>query len=575
MGFIFGPLWKPKVEAGRDGCDVGQSAVMSVPCLTADVAVIGGGVGGCAAALAALEGGCRVILTEETQWLGGQLTSQMVPPDEHGWIEQFGRTATYQRFREEVRTYYLQHYPLRPEARRSQYLNPGNGWVSPLCHEPRVALAVLNAMLAPYRGSGRLLVLLNHRPVEVIRDGADRISVVRLAAPAVGSQCEVAARYFLDATELGDLLELASVEHVTGQESREQTGEPNAPAVARPDNVQAFSWCFALEHREGEDHVGDPPPAYDYWKQFWPQLQPAWPGPLLSWTGLNPRTMKPVNYRFEPHGEDPAQMSGLWSYRRVIDREKFMPGFFASDIVVVNWPMIDYLSKSLLSSSHGIRQEAGSEAKALSRSVFYWMQTEAPRPDGGIGWPGLRLCGDGAGSPDGLAMAPYVRESRRIRAEFTVREQDVAQECRLNDRLGECFEDSVGVGHYRIDLHPSSGGDNYIDVASLPFRIPLGAMIPVRMENLLPAAKNIGTTHITNGCYRLHPVEWNIGEAAGALAVFCLHHDSSPREVYRDPDRRSTFQRMLERRGVELQWPEDLDLAEGDPHVHVCPGRFH
>ena len=43
--------------------------------------------------------------------------------------------------------------------------------------------------------------------------------------------------------------------------------------------------------------------------------------------------------------------------------------------------------------------------------------------------------------------------------------------------------------------------------------------IRLRMRNLLPACKNIGTTHITNGCYRLHPVEWNIGEAAGVLAA--------------------------------------------------------
>src|SRR5206468_9538617 len=67
-----------------------------------------------------------------------------------------------------------------------------------------------------------------------------------------------------------------------------------------------------------------------------------------------------------------------------------------------------------------------------------------------------------------------------------------------------------------IYLHPSSGGDNYIDVSSLPFQIPLGSLIPKRVENLLPACKNLGTTHITNGCYRLHPVEWNIGESAGA-----------------------------------------------------------
>ena len=69
---------------------------------TADIAVIGGGVGGCAAALAALEAGRTVILTEETGWIGGQLTSQLVPPDEHGWIEHFGRTASYHRFREDV-----------------------------------------------------------------------------------------------------------------------------------------------------------------------------------------------------------------------------------------------------------------------------------------------------------------------------------------------------------------------------------------------------------------------------------------------------------------------------------------
>ena len=36
-----------------------------------------------------------VILSEETDWLGGQLTQQAVPPDEHPWIESFGCTASY------------------------------------------------------------------------------------------------------------------------------------------------------------------------------------------------------------------------------------------------------------------------------------------------------------------------------------------------------------------------------------------------------------------------------------------------------------------------------------------------
>jgi FAD dependent oxidoreductase len=118
------------------------------------------------------------------------------------------------------------------------------------------------------------------------------------------------------------------------------------------------------------------------------------------------------------------------------------------------------------------------------------------------------------------------------------------------------YPDSVGVGMYRIDLHPSTGGDNYIDVGSCPFEIPLGALIPRRVENLLPAGKNIGTTHITNGSYRLHPVEWNVGEVAGALAAFCLVRGETPRAVRNTPSLLADFQSQLHRDGVELRWPE-------------------
>src|SRR5207253_7208730 len=107
------------------------------------------------------------------------------------------------------------------------------------------------------------------------------------------------------------------------------------------------------------------------------------------------------------------------------------------------------------------------------------------------------------------------------------------------------YPDSVGIGSYRIDLHPSTGGDNYIDVAACPFQIPLRALVPVRMRNLLPAAKNIGTTHITNGCFRLHPVEWNIGEAAGSLAAFCLERRCVPQQVHGGPHLLDEFQRRL------------------------------
>ena len=117
------------------------------------------------------------------------------------------------------------------------------------------------------------------------------------------------------------------------------------------------------------------------------------------------------------------------------------------------------------------------------------------------------------------------------------------------------YPDSVGIGAYRIDLHPSTGGRNYIDVPSYPFQIPLGSLIPVRVDNLLAASKNIGTTHVTNGCYRLHPVEWNVGEAAGSLAAFCVDKGLLPRQVRNDSSLLSDFQRALVNQGFELEWP--------------------
>lgn len=187
--------------------------------------------------------------------------------------------------------------------------------------------------------------------------------------------------------------------------------------------------------------------------------------------------------------------------------------------------------------------------------MLYWLQTEAPRPDGGRGWPGLRLRPDVTGTDDGFAQAPYIRESRRIRAQYTVVEGDLSVAAR-GSNAPAVFPDSVGVGMYRIDLHPSTGGDTYIDVASVPFEIPLGALIPVRMRNLLPACKNVGTTHITNGAFRLHPVEWGIGEAVGWLSAFCLDRSSDPRDVRDTPGMLGDFQSLLERNGVELHWPE-------------------
>lgn len=183
------------------------------------------------------------------------------------------------------------------------------------------------------------------------------------------------------------------------------------------------------------------------------------------------------------------------------------------------------------------------------------MQTDAPRHDGGCGYRSLRLRGDVLGTSDGLAKQAYYREGRRIRAEFTVPEQHIGVQARRGLDHAERFDDGVGIRAYRIDLHPNTRGRNTMNIDSYPFQIPLGTLLPVRVDNLLPACKNLGTTRITNGAYREHATDWSIGEASGTLAAFALARRQPPRAVCADPGLLADFQRKLQRQGVLLAWP--------------------
>jgi hypothetical protein len=201
-------------------------------------------------------------------------------------------------------------------------------------------------------------------------------------------------------------------------------------------------------------------------------------------------------------------------------------------------------------------------ARQLSLSLLYWLQTETPDPaTGQVGYPGLRPRGNALGTDDGLAQYPYIRESIHIRAEFTVLEQHFRTDVAGQKEGPMKYPDSIGVGGYRIDIHkPVRKGSVSITEAvhgkHWCQQIPLGSVLPVRVENLLPACKNLGVTSVTNGAFRLHPVEWNIGEAAGTLATYCLDRDLTPHQVRNTAEHLTDFQLELTRQGVELDWPQ-------------------
>lgn len=518
-----------------------------------DVLVVGGGTGGVAAAWAAARQGHNTCLLEETDWLGGQLTSQGVSAlDEHEHIETFGATRSYYRLRRMIREHYL---PLVKLSEKHELLNPGNCWVSGLAFEPAIAAEAIANLLQPHLEDGSLRLFRRHKAygVDVHDDVVRSLLAVCLETK---ESVKFRATVVLDATELGDLLPLSGVEYHVGAESKEQTQEPHAqPTQAKPHCVQSFTYTFALTRgRSTESRPIEKPTGY------------------AQNRNNQPYTLRIFVHGGEVYSEETGWLEyklferttgtkgSLWEYRRLIDASQFADES-RIDISMLNWPSMDYYrDRSILDQDPLVVVDALQEAKRLSLGFAYWLKAEA---DGLTGHSDLFLNTSVMDTTDGLSKFPYIREGRRIRALQTVVEQDVSQAYQPGPRARH-YDDSVGLGWYPIDIHKSGPDDVGVSARTRPFQIPLGSLIPHSPNNILAAGKNIGTTHITNGCYRLHPVEWNAGEAAGLLAAFCVDHHVWPKAVRVDDSLLQRFQRLLLEEGIPLYWATDVSHEDGE-----------
>ncbi len=499
-------------------CRTTQGPLARAP-IACDVLIVGGSLGGVAAAIGA--SGLDVWIVEDSDWIGGQVTSQGVSAlDEHQYVESAGRTREYAAFREGVR------------ARCGGVKNPGGGWVSRLCFEPRVGLLELEARA----NAAGAHILHRTRAVEASVEG-ERVITVTCRDDA-GREYEFAPRFVLDASDTGEFLELAGVPFRLGSDAQSATGEPHASAVADARCQQSFTYTFAVEFRAGEAHVEPAPEDYA-------RLRDSQPYSLT----LNAASGRPMRFGF--FEKFPGSSGPFWTYRRI-----------APNVAMINWPGNDYRALPLIGPE---RERAESEARALALGFLHWLQTECPRDDGGSGYPELMLRRDIMGTDDGLSMRPYVRESRRLVARESVREADIAAaELDVIDHAARARlrADSIGLGWYPIDVHATAcdtqdGGG--LGLATRPFQIPLGALIPQTMQNVLAAGKCLGVSHVANGAFRLHPVEWASGEAAGRLAAFCLARGVEPAQVLLDPALTRAFQLELLRAGVPIFWFTDLD----------------
>ncbi len=549
-----------------------RGPVREVSC---EVVIVGAGLGGVSAALTATKAGHSVCMTEPTLWVGGQATSQGVSAfDDNKWIDTTGGTASYLDLSRRIRVYYAGFRRDKAmtvnAAIEGPMANPGGCWVGRLCFEPEPAEKILLEILQPALASGRLKLWTHTVPVEVKRSGR-RFESVLTYDFGKSAWMRLRGQYFVEASELGELLPLSGTPFRIGAESQAETHERNAPVVADPHASQSFTYPFILEKGPLQGGLGEAkPPQYESFLPHYTMVVDYGHGKLLT-------------YGF--HEAKKGLPGSFWVYRRSIDAARFDPAKYPEDRAMINWSSNDHCDVNLLSGDPLLQAHALQDAKRVSLGFAWWIRHEVERDDStGKGYPELAVLQHAMGSEDGLSQHPYIRESRRIIPLRTVAEEDLAVDFQQGARA-ERYPDSVGIGWYPIDIH-SCDRQDFVS-QSKPYEIPLGSLIARDVDNLMAVGKAMGTTHITNGAYRLHPTEWAAGEAAGATLAWALEHRLGLAAIDQDPVQMQGLQRSLVTQGHPIFWYDDVPVASpgfaamqwvgqgsgGSPMRRPCTGK--
>jgi hypothetical protein len=153
-----------------------------------------------------------------------------------------------------------------------------------------------------------------------------------------------------------------------------------------------------------------------------------------------------------------------------------------------------------------------------------------------------------------LPPKPYIRESLRLKAMYMMREQDGRNTNGPTKQFAKeqfarvMYHDGILAWQFHYDFHRTGRayledeGQNgpWIDfekpgrnthILSDRSVFPLRSLIPIAMDGLLGAQKNVGYSSIVSAAIRLHDQCVHIGQAAGATAAICLRENAAPRQI--------------------------------------------
>ncbi len=423
-----------------------------------DIIIVGGGTSGIASAIQSSRLGSKTLLIEESNWLGGMMTSAGVSAMDGNYKMPSG-------FLKEFRDSLVSHYGHLDSLK--------TGWVSNLMFEPSIG----NRILKDIAGSEKNLTILYGTTIDKV--DKDKKFTLKTKENSVTYKSKI----LIDATELGDLIPKLNLPYFIGMDSSKRFKEDIAPEFSN-DIVQDLTYVMILK---------------DFGK---------------------PMTInQPKNYNKNEFicsydsGECNEQDKKLWSNEKLISY-----GQLPNKKYMINWPINgnDFYVNSIEMNDEQrfINYE---KAKEKSLRFLYFIQTEMgfsnlsldydqyPSKDGLPLIPYHRESRRSIGKVT-LTLndikSPYTQQNSLYRTGIAVGDYPV-------DHHHGAYSNYSNLP--KLDFYPVPS-----------YSVPIGSLVPENIDNFIVIEKSISVSNLVNGTSRLQPVVMQIGQASGVLASLAI-----------------------------------------------------
>ena len=441
--------------------------------LQCDVAVVGAGAAGIAAAVAAAKNGAKTLLIESSSIFGGDLLSGL-PID--GCRTTAGQWIVGGVFRElldlcdELDGYIGSIYDRR------------NIWV--VMVNPKIMGFAVLKLLARYG-----VELLPYTQVESVcrEQGNDcKQKITSLTARNKSEVYTIHAKQYIDCTGDGDVAYMCDVPYEMGDENGELQPMSMVFQIRGLHPKELLS--FVLEHPENCG-LGENPNSPKTAKELAQELYDLGI-PKVFFSGKGPLMKKAIE-----EGE-------LHSCSMMA----FNPNAVDLSVVTVNTTRL--VTKDCISAA--VLGKTMLELTQQVEQAFRFIKTHIPG------------CQDAV--LDGIAPRLGIRESRRILGEYYLTGEEVSE--------GIKRPDGICKGGHEVDIHGKAEKHVRRTIKNAgSYDIPLGCLIPKNMENLLMAGRCLSADRVAHSSARVMGTCMAMGQAAGTAAALCVKETTTPSQL--------------------------------------------